>query len=81
MYRLVVDFPLGEDQARAIEIAKKIADLMATKMSRLNRDMDFGDEPSVMQYRLQEDTDRTAKNYLIIDENGHAGRKKISVDL
>lgn len=78
MYRLVIDFPLGENQEEAIKKAQLIVPAIeqAVKQSCLPT---MG--VKLMQYRLQNDDDRSVKNYLTINENGHAGNKKIKIEL
>jgi hypothetical protein len=70
MYRIAIDSPLGEDQEKAITIAKKIAEFLSTMKIE---GVDF------VQYRLANDWDRGTKNYLDIDSNGHCSNKKFKI--
>lgn len=71
MFRLHIDFALGEDEARAAEISlnfiKNLKDLLGNSP---HKELDSG------QYRLANDTDRVQRNYLDKNENGHAKTNK-----
>ena len=72
-FRFKIDFPMDgltieEAQKLSNEIVELIKPVLAGKTD-------------LMQYRLEEDTDRSPKNYLVLDENGHATKKKIKVVL
>ena len=73
-YRLFIDVPLGND----LDIAKNIADQLVAIMEN---EFDVNDALSVVQYKLSHDTDRANKNYLDINENGHASSKKMKIVL
>jgi hypothetical protein len=70
-YRFILDSPLGEDQEQAIVLAKKISEFLSTMKI---------DGVDTIQYRLGNDWDRGAKNYLDINSNGHASNKKFKID-
>lgn len=67
MYRLHIDVPLGTDQEIAIAAARDI-------LNSLGYAEWFGYEPLA---RVSDDNDRQKRNYLDLDENGHASTKKI----
>lgn len=72
-YRLHLDIPLGDDQGYAIKAANHIAAIL--------RDTDWGDLPDKesMQIRLGNDEDRSKKDFLRINSNGHAANGKQSL--
>ena len=67
MYRLFLDLPLFLDPQKSIDVSKKVLDFLST--------MEI-EEVNNIQYRLGNDTDRGNKNYLDVNENGHASNKK-----
>ncbi len=70
MYRLHVDIPLSKDLDQSIDLSKQIVDFLSTlKINGVD----------VVQYKLSNDTDRANKNYLDINENGHASNKKMQI--
>ncbi len=71
MFRLVLDIELGEDQELAIKEAKFITE----ELRKLGSTMPNGNING-MKLKLQRDEDRRPKNYMTIDENGHASGKK-----
>jgi len=73
MYRLVIDFPMGENQEEAVAQAKEIAEKVVEVVKNT--------QVKTVQYRLQYDDDRSVKNYLVVNENGHVGHKKTVVNL
>jgi hypothetical protein len=76
VFRLHIDMPLGDNEAHAANVAKKLlSDIHATCNKHY-------DEVSRFQYRLARDEDRTPKNFLNKNENGHAatGKAKIIIN-
>lgn len=71
MFRLVIDVELGENSAVAVEQAKQILEELC-----LVQDGYLLELKDKIKYRLQRDEDRRPKNYLEIDENGHASGQK-----
>jgi hypothetical protein len=69
MFRLVIDFQLGEEEATAIEKSTEI--LKAIKSIP-------GIEKNA-KFRLQRDEDRTQRNYMDKDENGKARTSKLNL--
>lgn len=71
MYRLVIDFPCGENEVDAKTLAKLI-------LSSITFDATVIEKAKVQnaQYRLARDEDRRPKNHLNINENGHASGEK-----
>lgn len=76
MYRLHIDFPLGNDQQEAIRISNKIIQFLTEQKYNGLVSLPVNTE---MGARLGNDTDRGKKDYLRINENGHAanGKQKI----
>ena len=73
-YRLHIDVPLGLSQETAIKKAQAILNAM-----RRIPWHDYGMDDStghLFQVRLGNDSDRGRKNYLEINENGHAANGK-----
>ena len=70
MHRLHIDIPLNKDLELSVDLSKKIVDFLST----LNIE-----GVDLVQYRLSNDTDRGNKNYLDINENGHASNKKMQI--
>jgi hypothetical protein len=67
IFRIIIDCGLGEDEDKAAELAKDfLAKLRELAGSYKN------DEFGGTKYRLSNDNDRTPKNYLNKNENGHA---------
>ena len=66
-YRLHIDIPLTDDQTQSANISRQVAEFLLT--------MDI-EGVELIQYRLSNDLDRGNKNYLDINENGHASNKK-----
>jgi hypothetical protein len=66
MFRLHIDVPLGTDEAEAIENAQYL-------MEAFQKGLDSKHiEWAQVQYRLGNDGDRSPRNYLVKNENGHA---------
>jgi hypothetical protein len=75
MYRLHIDVPCGTDQKEAIASAQQIlADIQKFLAFTSLQGREIG-------VRLGEDTDRSKKDYLRINENGHAANGKQKVVL
>ena len=74
MFRLIIDAPLGDDEGVAAEKAKDFLTKLKVLANSYEND-DFGS----LQYRLANDEDRTPKNYLNKNVNGHAptGKAKL----
>lgn len=76
MYRLHLDVPCGTDQKEAIELANYFK-------FWLLKSFDGHTKTSGLEIgvRLGNDTDRSNKDYLRINENGHAanGKQKIVI--
>lgn len=66
-YRFHLDIPLGDDQEAAISAAKNLITLL---QANIGWDMFY--HYGKPQVRLGNDDDRGVKNYLRINENGHA---------
>ena len=77
MFRLKIDIPLSEDEKIATDDAQAIISWLVEKAKQDNNNP-IG---NLLQYRLSNDEDRTDKNYLVKDENGHVSTSKIKVDL
>jgi hypothetical protein len=74
MYRLHIDVPCGTDQAQAIALANELKNIIIHSL-RLNQGgLEIG-------IRLGNDTDQGKKDYLRINDNGHAanGKQKIVI--
>lgn len=69
-FRLHIDIPLTDDQTQSAYISKQVAEFLLS--------MDI-EGVELIQYRLSHDLDRGNKNYLDINENGHASNKKIQI--
>jgi len=64
---------MGENQEEAVAQAKEIAEKVVEVVKNT--------QVKTVQYRLQYDDDRSVKNYLVVNENGHVGHKKTVVNL
>lgn len=71
MYRIVIDCELGKNREKAKELVKDFIEKLKGVANTYEND-EFGG----LQYRLQLDSDRTPKNHMIENENGHVGVKK-----
>lgn len=69
-YRLIIDFPIEEDLNKSIEIAKNFLENFKDFIGNTSLEI------TNIKYRLSSDLDRTPKNYLIINDNGHAATRK-----
>lgn len=86
MYRLHIDIPMGHDQVKAIAASKLLMDIL---IAEIERNSAYANEKStceivkmdLIQWKLSDDTDRANKNYLDINENGHASNKKSKYSL
>lgn len=77
MYRLHLDIPAGLDQEVAILRSKHIVAIIEHAL----RQEDWGNDDLIIGYRVGDDNDRGAKNYLDINENGHASSKKLKITI
>lgn len=75
-YRLHIDIPVGHNQDDAILAAKAILFVIESNMPHLRSDY-----VTEWNYRLGNDEDRSKKNYLRINENGHAANGKVNISL
>jgi hypothetical protein len=71
VFRLVIDVVLGEDLKLAQEEAKYIVENIKDAFGNY-----ASHEVFTVQYRLSRDEDRTIRNYLDLDAEGHASTKK-----
>jgi len=67
MFRLHIDIPLGVDEETAIKESLALAEGLKEFLCAAT--------PKI-QYRLADDEDRTVRNYLIKDDEGHVATKK-----
>jgi hypothetical protein len=72
MFRLKIDFPLGEDEKIAIDDANSIINWLVEK-AKQDSNNPVG---NLLQYLLSNDEDRSVRNYLNKDKHGHASTKK-----
>ena len=79
MFRLHIDIPLSEDEQKSVDLSRSIAKVIteALETSRLTEN----DALKKFQYRLANDDDRSIRNYLLKDAEGHVRTKKIIVEL
>ena len=70
-YRLHLDIPLGPDQERAIIDSEIFTRCLTDALTAHGAAVQIN-------YRLGNDSDRGKKNYLDINENGHASNKKMT---
>lgn len=75
-YRLNIDFSLGPDQKAAIKKANPIVEAIVELIRHMRPE---GVES--IGVRLANDDDRSPKNYLQINENGHASGKKMVIPI
>ncbi len=71
MYRLVVDASLGPNREEAKRLAQEFLDKLKVLAGEFPNN-----EFSGLQYRLSNDNDRTSKNHMVENENGHAPTSK-----
>jgi hypothetical protein len=71
-YRLHIDIPLGKDVSEARNLADHLIEIMRNEF--------YGEGLRLIQYKLSHDSDRGNKNYLDINENGHASNKKVKIE-
>ena len=72
-HRFHLDIPLpGMTQEQAIEISKKIADIIVFSLKPMGELLEIN-------YRLGNDKDRQKSNYLNINDKGHCSSKKTRV--
>lgn len=75
MYRLHIDIPVGHDK----DLAKSILDEV---LARLSGKYGVGNElERTANYRLGHDEDRQKSNHLHVNENGHVGHKKDTLEI
>ena len=70
MFRLHVDIPLSFDEEESARLAREIAGEFKQFLS---------DNVKKIQYRMADDEDRSVRNYLIKDNEGHCSTKKIVI--
>ena len=70
MFRLHIDIPLTLNEEESANIASEIAKEFKFFLS---------DKVKKVQYRMADDDDRTVRNYLIKDDEGHCSTKKCIV--
>ena len=70
MFRLHIDIPLTHDEEESTDLSKQIAEEFKFFLS---------EKIKKVQYRLANDEDRTVRNYLIKDKEGHCSTKKCVV--
>lgn len=76
MHRIHIDIPLeqlGINEAQLI--TNEIAIVLEQNLKAILQDYNLNS----YNYRLGHDEDRTPKNYMHINENGHASKQKIKV--
>jgi hypothetical protein len=71
IYRLHIDIPLTDNLEDSKELSEYIVSCLSEMAKIENADY--------FQYKLSHDLDRSNKNYLDINENGHCSNKKIKV--
>lgn len=74
-YRLHIDVPLSPDRDTSVEKTEAIIKKIIASLTEEN-----GLEIT-LRYRLGHDEDRSRKNHLDLNENGHVTNKIYSVDL
>lgn len=82
-YRLFIDIPLGEDEAKARFISSQIMHWMFKDKDARARleSLTMGVEQiEQVNFRLGHDDDRQKSNYLMVNDNGHVNNKKIKLD-
>ena len=77
MFRLHIDIPLDFTEEESIRISNQISVFLCNGI----KDGDDVKGIKKIQYRLAYDNDRTIRNYLIKDENGHVSTKKSVIEL
>jgi hypothetical protein len=74
MFRLKIDIPLSEDETISAKTATEFMEWLVDKAKH------SGDEKSIavshLQYLMACDEDRSVRNYLDKDVNGHASTRK-----
>ena len=81
-YRLHIDIPLGENEARAIQKSM----LLISEFFKIDHSSTvniIGEKYDLkkVSYRLGHDEDRQKSNYLDKNKNGHVSNKKTVLDL
>jgi hypothetical protein len=71
MFRLHIDVPLGTNKEEALTKASNLIGLIQNDTTDLAMQLQDG------QVKVSDDTDRASRNYLIVNEQGHVGTKKI----
>ena len=74
-YRLHIDVPLSCDRDSSVENTEAIIKKIIASLTEEN-----GKEIT-LRYRLGHDEDRSRKNHLDLNENGHVTNKIFTVDL
>lgn len=70
-FRLIIDIPLSEAETEAADKAQRIVQKISSAL--------IGE--GLVQYRMANDNDRTIRNYLMKDQEGHATTKKCKLEL
>lgn len=73
--RLHIDIDLGNDETVAKSISEGLIDTILQSIHKNMNDVDLNQ----FKWILCDDSDRGRRNYLRIDENGHATSKKCTV--
>jgi len=85
MFRLHIDIPLSNDEEKATKFSQAIMDMLPGKIRSLQSGMTdvakIAREVTKVQFRLANDEDRSIRNYLIKDSEGHVSTKKTKVEL
>ena len=74
MFRFKLDIEVGDDETAAAEKSRKIVDVIIDAF-KANTDI------KEISYLMSNDNDRTVRNYLVKDENGHVATKKFRVGI
>lgn len=77
MFRLIIDFPLGDDEEIARDKAVELlTSIRATTLIEQSTSLDILEKG---QFRLTKDGDRGNKNYMNVDETGRilTGKRKL----
>jgi hypothetical protein len=78
MFRLVLDVPLFEDEQNSAKVSRLSLEKIKEALAPVLKDAGL----NLIQYRLQRDEDRTPKNFLEKNENGHVptGKARIVIE-
>jgi len=72
MFRLHIDIPLNDDEQDAADVSEHVAEFLKELLQV--------EDITKVQYRLANDDDRTVRNYLIKDDEGHVATKKCVIE-